>query len=256
MADAAPAACSRSTTRGESPRLDARAHRRRRAGRRSPGLLVRYRHDDHGRAAEVLTDRNTAWWRGASRTTRKASCTWVADATRPRVPLRMDRYGRRRPRGAPLDQRRRAPRGPLPAVEEPDDAPPLDDPGVAVGETSSRRHYSAAASTGKWNDEHQILGYTGMPAEGPVLACPLQRAAPARRHHRASTVPPRAATTTRRASPCSRTDALGRTRGTGYTDFGLPLARKPRPTAASTSTPTATRATSVRETDPLGRTRS
>ncbi|SFO05770.1 RHS repeat-associated core domain-containing protein [Variovorax sp. PDC80] len=232
---------------GESPRLDAVRIAVGAPGE-SPGLLVRYRHDDHGRLAEV-TDRNGVVarrfaydaqglmclhadavgrecryeWTGTGAEARVAR-HWTSDGERHEV-----RYLRLRP----------------------DDAPPLDDPGVAVGETHVADQLGRGF-TWQWNDEHQILGYTN--AEGQYWRARYN----ALRQLVAITEPDGA--TTRcdydaQGFPSSRTDALGRTRGTGWTDFGLPW----RETEADGSAHVyaySDEGNLVRETDPLGRTRS
>ncbi len=220
---------------GDSARLDA-VRLTVGAPGESPGVLVSYRHDTEGRLLEV-TDRNGAVvrrfgydarglmtfhadaaglechyeWTGAGKDARVCR-HWTNDGERYDI-----RYSSLQAEGEQA----------------------TDDPAIAIGETRAIDQLDRVF-VWRWNGEHQLTAYTNGEGQhwqahydelGQLVAMTEPNGAVTRCAYDAQ------------GFMSSRTDALGRTHSTGWTECGRRGAR-PCPTAAHGPMPTATKATS------------
>lgn len=205
-----------------------------------PGLLVSYRHDAGGRLAGV-TDRNGALVRRfgydpqglmsfhADAAGLECHYEWIGSGKEARVSRHWTNDGERYDIGYSL----------LPGAQ--------DEPAAAIGETRVVDQLERVF-VWHWNARHQLVSYTN--AEGQHWQAQYNELD----QLVAMTEPGGAITRCAydaRGFMSSRTDALGRTHSTGWTDFGLPW-RETLPDGSAWTYAYSDEGNLVRETDPLG----
>lgn len=230
---------------GESGRLDA-VRLAVGAPGETPGLLVAYRHDAQGRLAGV-TDRNGASVRRFGYDSRglmnfhadaaglECHYEWTGAANEARVRRHWTNDGQRYDIGY--------------ASLLPEGASGAESPNAAVGETRVIDQLDRVF-VWRWNAEHQLTAYTN--AEGQHWQAHYNEL-----HQLVAMTEPNGAVTRcaydAQGFMSSRTDALGRTHSTGWTESGLPW-RETLPDGSAWTYAYSDEGNLVCETDPLGHT--